>query len=540
MSENLRYFLIALPITAVIVVGALVGFVGYEYSNLAPTEKEVAGEMAELKVGIPNDIMGLYPQTGSELLTMGINTSIYEGLVEFDENFRVRPLLAKSWNNPDDNTWKIYLKKGVKFHDGTTLSASDVKFTIDHLLENEYDPAEYLSSVDTVTVVDDSTIEIKTKAPYPILMNKLANVLILSEKDVTANGVDSPTGTGPYKLTEWKEGEHLKLERNESYHGEAPKAKKVTYIPIEDDEERVAKLAYGDIDIMDVFADKEVLSSLSSSKFAVRTINDYGVNILVPNYQDSALPGTDVAVNPFLDKKVRQALYYGIDLQTLVEKTGKDTSVPASQISTAAIFGYNSDIDVAKQDIDKAKGLLKEAGYENGFTTSITANPSRTPVVEELISQLSEIGITATADYLSSPREAFEKLMSGDYSLTILSWANDSGDSSDAVEGLLSTDGSNNLFGYSNAELDDLAKKAASTIDNKKRKDYLQDALKSSVDDAGYIPLTIDKHFFAHVNTLMFTSRNDGNIIAHDIAIKSSVAVEKPSFTKYLLGKVGL
>lgn len=540
MSENLKHLMIAFPLTVVVIALTFLGYSGYNYSSLTETTKEVAGEVGEVKIGITNDILGLYPQTENETVTMGVNSSIYEGLSEFDGNFRVKPLLAKSWNNPDDNTWKIYLKKNVKFHNGETLKASDVKFTYDYLIENEFAPMDYLSAVDTVTVIDDETLEIKTKNPYPILMNKLANVLILSEKDITENGIKKPTGTGPYKLVEWEEETHIKLERNENYHGVLPNVKKVTYIPVEDDEERIAKLSSGELNLLDLYANKEALESLSTSSFETRSINEYGVRILMPNYTEGKIPGTDTDDNPFLNKKVRQAIYQGIDIDKLIEKTGKNNSSKASQISTAAIFGFNSNIKRYEHNQDKARSLLKEAGYENGFTTQITANPSGTPVVEELIVQLKEIGITVTADYLSSPRDAFEKFSTGNFSLVLLTWTNDSGDSSDAIDGVLSSEGSSNFFGYSNETIDNLATKASSTMNSKKRKGYLKDALKESHDDIALVPINIDKHFFAFTNDLLFTPRNDGQLIAKSISGKKTETISRPSFAKYLLDKLGL
>lgn len=137
MSENLKHFLVALPLTLVVVAIAFIGYSSYAYSNLGETTKVVEAEIEELKIGIAGDIWGIYPDVPGEVISMNVNGAFFEGLSTFDDNFRIKPLLAESWNNPDDNTWRIYLKKNVKFHNGETLKASDVKFTIDYMKENE-------------------------------------------------------------------------------------------------------------------------------------------------------------------------------------------------------------------------------------------------------------------------------------------------------------------------------------------------------------------------------------------------------------------
>ena len=540
MSDNLKHFLIALPLTLIIVAGALIGYSGYAYSKLTDTQKEVAGEGDEVKIGLPFEIAGIYPDTESELTTINVNSSFFEGLTKFDKNFRVTPNLAESWNNPDDKTWKIYLKKNVKFHDGTVLKASDVKFTFDYLKEKGYPLSDYLSAVEEVKTVDERTVDIKTKEPYPILMNKLVNIFILSEKNVKEKGIEKPVGTGPYKFVEWKENDHITVERNNDYHGEKPKMKKVTFIPAEDEVGLSEKLNKGEIDITSFYSSTEAIDNAKkNTKLNIKTASDYGVTFFMPNY-DAGKAGTNLDKNPLLEKKARQAVYYGIDIEKFILATAKGVATPASQLTTSAVFGYNSEIKRYPYDAEKAKLLLKEAGFENGFEITILAQKGRTKDVEELTQELSKIGVKVKPDFGSSPEEMFGKISEKNYSFILLNWANESGDSSDFIDSILKTDGSSNLSGYSNKEIDDLAVKAASTMDQKKRKEYMGKTLKIVSDEAAFIPLIIQKHHFAFSENLLFEPRADTLIKAEDLAVKKYETVKKPTFIKYVMGKIGL
>lgn len=540
MSDNLKHFLIALPLTLIIVLGALVGYSGYVYSKLADTQREVAGEGDEVKIGIPSDIVGIYPDIEADLNTVNVNSSFFEGLVKFDKNFRVTPLLAESWNNPDDKTWRIYLKKNVKFHDGSVLKASDVKFTFDYLKEKEYPLSDYLSAVDEVKAVDDITIDIKTKEPYPILMNKLVNAFILSEKNVKGKGIEKPVGTGPYKFVEWKANKYIMAEKNKDYHGEKPKIKKVTYIPAEDETQLSEKLNKGEVDIASFYLSTEAIDKVKkNTDLNKETISDYGVTFLMPNYTEGKV-ATSLDKNPFQEKKVRQALYYGIDIEKFIIATAKDIAVPANQLTTSAVFGYNSEIKRYPYDVDKAKSLLKEAGYENGFEASILAHKARTKDVEELTSQLSKISIKIKPDLKGSSEELFGQISEKNYSLILINWANDSGDSSDLVDSVLKSDGSNNFSGFTNNEIDTLSDKAASTMDQKKRKEYLGDALKVINDEAAFIPLIIQRYYFDFSKNVLFEPRADTFIKAEELAIKKYETVKKPTFIKYIMGQIGL
>lgn len=540
MSQNYKNFLIALPITLLIIIVAFLGYNGYKYSKLKDTTKEVAGETDEIKIGLSSDIVGLYPDVDPDLPTINTNSSFFEGLVGFDENFRVKSLLAESWNNPDDLTWRIYLKKNVKFHNGEILKASDVKFTYDLLKEKDLPLSDYLSHVEQTKVLDDTTIEIKTKDPYPILMNKLMGAFILSEKSYKADGGKTPVGTGPYKFVSWEKGQNLKVERFDGYHGDKPMAKKITFVFAEDEDQLAEKITKGEADIAAFYSSADAVKKVKDNKnLDIKTNDDYGVTFLMPNLS-AGTAETNLKTNPFLDPKVRQAIYYCLDIDKYIDSVAKETAAPASQLTTPSIFGYNSKVKRYPYDPEKAKALLKEAGYENGFDAKLVAHKGRTKDVEEIVSQLGKIGIKITPDLGETPKEMFGKLTGGKFSLTIANWANDSGDSSDLIDSLLKTDGESNFSGFTNKDIDGLSTKASSTMDQKKRKDYLNEALKIVNDDADLIPLVVQRYFYAANKTISFEPRADTVIKAENLAIKKTETIKKPSFLTYTLGLIGL
>ena len=539
MSQNMKSFLVALPLTLLVVVGGFFAYSGYGYSKLKDTTREVAGEGNEIKIGTPSEIVGFYPDIEDDEITSNINSIFLEGLVRFDKNFRIEPLLAESWNNPDDKTWKIYLKKNVNFSDGSALKASDIKFTFDYLKEKEYPMSDYISAVEEVKVVDDYTVDIKTKEPYPILMNKLTNIFILSEKNVTENGIEKPIGTGPYRYVEWVKGDHLTVERNEKYHGKKPMIKKVTFLPIEKEPELAEKIKKGEIDIASLSSNEVIDKLKENNKIVISTQNDYGVTFLMPNY-DTGSAGTDQVTNPLLNKKIRKALYYGIDIDNFIAATTEGTASPASQLTTSAIFGYNSAIKRYPYDLEKAKLLLKEAGYENGLEMTALAFKSREKDLINITEQLAKLNIKLKTEYGESPEEIFGKAAEKNFSFILLNWANSSGDTSDLVDNILATEGSSNLVGYSNGEIDALSKKASSTLDMKKRKEYLGEAMKITNDEAAFIPLLVQKVFFVSSEKLIFEPRADSMIKAESLATKKIEIVKKTSFLNYMLKNIGL
>jgi peptide/nickel transport system substrate-binding protein len=440
---------------------------------------------------------------------------IFDPLVSFDKDRRLLPGsgLALSWSNPNNLTWRFRLNPKATFSDGTPVKATDVKFTYDIILKNNFFVAASLPGIKEVKVIDDKTVDFITETPNPTLVNKLANLLIISEANYTATG-QATIGSGPYKLTDFKDETIRTLVANENYWREKPLIKEVVYKvvkPIGEEKSDTAKikaLLNKEIDIASIAGEQEDMK-LIGNKLKYKTQLDSGVYFLSLNsIKDSALKNL----------KVRKAISLAIDTQEL-SPFALNGSVKISQIVTNSIFGYNPTLQAVNSNTAEAQALLVEAGFANGLELPILGMKGD-PAIEVLVQQLAKINIKLTPEYLE-PNDFFGKIAKGESTMAGIYFTADSGDSSEVLESLFHTPnqtmGSSNL-GYSNKQVDDLIEKAASTMDMKTRQLYLKDAIKIITEDVAYVPLFVGGYTYAYAKDLFWQPRADGQIKAWELA----------------------
>ena len=326
-----------------------------------------------------------------------INVQIYDGLVrQNNETGEIEPCLATSWEYVDDYTIRFHLRDDVYFHDGSKFTAEDVKFTFDRGAECTM-KAMIFEPFDTskTKIIDENTIELGTKEVFPPMLTYLTNnaTLIVSKSAVEAAGSDdvygrNPVGTGAYKFVEWIAGDRVILERNENYWGEAPEFKNLIIRTITDDTTRAMALENGEIDIA---------YSMTAAQVEMLGSSEVADVISFPGYvtQYCAL---NAAYEPLSDKRVRQALRYAVDMDTISEIAYGNGVVADGPITpTLSCYVPASDGLEYEQDIEKARALMKEAGYENGFDLEISCNESQMLITlgEMLANAWREIGVNA-------------------------------------------------------------------------------------------------------------------------------------------------
>jgi len=495
---------------------ALGAFIGYSlWSNPAKeTKKEVKVKSDKITVAMPFDTFtgGFYPEIESyDIDAFGVMANFYETLVTFDENFKLKPLLAEGWDNPNDTTWRFHLRKNVKFHNGEALKASDVKFSI-NLAKESKSLGSYLSSISDVVVVDENTVEVKTASPNSAIINRLTDVFILNETVYKANGTSKPVGTGPYIFSELKAGEFVKLAENKDYWGQKPYIKEVVFKPIEDNEKRTQAILNREADIVFDVPPEDVTKIKENNKIKIAQQSRYGVLFLVLDNSRVKTPDVSgVAANPFLDKKVRQAISLALDRKALAAKTKTDIkAVPAYQAVTPYIFGYNTNLGEIKQDIPKAKQLLAEAGYKDGFTFKVIFfGEKRKEFGEELKNQLSKIGINLTPESL--PPSEVSKIVFEDKNASsfMIGWYADSGDATEVFEQVLSGE-SLGLGAYKSEAISKALSDAVATTDLKKKRAALEDAGKAFREEMPIIPLYTSFASYAYYSDIDFSPRVDG------------------------------
>ena len=338
------------------------------------------------------DALTLDPHAQNENPTHNMSHQIYEPLLIRDATGKVLPALALSWKITSDPTvWEFKLRQGVTFHNGSPFNADDVVFSLERARQPTSDMKGLLTSVESVSRVDDYTVHIKTKGPNPLLPNYLTNLFIMDKEWSEANNtvtvqdykakkdnyaVRNANGTGPYALVSREQDVRTVLKRNDAYwgKGEVPLGiSDITYVVIKSDATRVAALLSGEVDfVQDVpVQDIDRLEKTPNLKVNLgpenRTIF-FGMNVGDPELQTSNVKGK----NPFADKRVRQAINMAIDREAIKRAVMRGQSVPAGVIAPPFVNGYTKELDaLPKVDLDKAKALLKDAGYAEGFQVTL-------------------------------------------------------------------------------------------------------------------------------------------------------------------------
>ena len=450
-----------------------------------------------------------------------IRPNIFNGLVEFDENFQIVSALAESWNNPDNLTWRFYLRKNVKFHNGYDFTAEDVKYTFDMYLN-------YKTFLKEVIVVDNYTIDIRTINPYPGFLQKLAlGFVVFSKKYIEEIGDGWPIGTGAYKLVEYVENNYTKLERFDGYWKEKPSIKTVIFRLIENDEERINELISGNIDIT-MYNVNENINEISQ-KEGIKLVKYPPLSTYIIGFdlRENDSYGFPDGENPTADLRVRKAIYHGINIDPLINGPFMGLAIPASQFITPYIFGYNPEIERLPYDVEKARQLLEEAGYADGFEIELDCithmyeyNVENTRLIAE---QLSEIGINVSINRLSIEEFNKKVVVEKNTSLWLVGWGTISVDGVVVYDRFIKTEGEDftgfyNSGHYSNPEVDKIGMDASVEMDPEKRLKLLQEGFRIAiVDDVIVVPLFSQELFVFTKDYVEMQSRADLKFVVEDI-----------------------
>ncbi|MBO28269.1 MAG: ABC transporter substrate-binding protein [Rhodobacteraceae bacterium] len=399
-------------------------------------------------------------------------SNVFEGLTRFSSDGSIVPGLAESWEISDDGlTYTFKLREGVKFHDGTTMDAEDVKFSLDRINAEDSANAQkaLYSAISEVNVIDPTTVEIKLSEPNGNMLFNLAwgDAVIVAPESI--EGIkQTPVGTGAFKFDSWTQGDRIELSRNPDYWGEPAKLDNVTFKFISDPTAAFAAVMAEDVDVFSGFPAPENLPQFEAdARFQVLVGSTEGETILAMNNK----------VAPFDDPKVRQAVAHAIDRQAIID---------------GAMFGYGTPIgthfaphnpayvDLTGQsahDPEKARALLAEAGYPDGFETTLhLPPPSYARRGGEIIAaQLAEVGIDAKITNVEWAQWLESVFKGKDFGLTIVSHT-------EPMDiGIYANP--DYYFQYDNADLQDLMTRLNSTTDPDQRTEMLKQAQQIIADD---------------------------------------------------------
>jgi peptide/nickel transport system substrate-binding protein len=491
-------------------------------------EEEQQKQVELLTIGIYESPHGFFPWIDSfDVLTMSITFNIFNPLVEFDNSFKLFPKLAKSWNNPDNCTWRFFLRNDVTFQNGYQFTAFDVKYTIDYILNDSANVLrDLLTEVKQVKVVDENTVDIVTYQPFPTLLNKLTNIPMMSQRYQQETKDRWPIGTGPYKLLENVTDDHITLVRFDDYALGTPAIEKVIFKVIPKSEDRKNALIAKQIDILEHVPEMYVDEIQNCSWIKVKKISNPTVWYLgfdFREYNSSGFPGMK---NPLADVRVRKALYSAIDIDSLISILGLSAE-PASQFLSPLIFGYNPTIKRLPFNLNLSEQLLTEAGYENGFNLTFYCPENSTLQLElsqEIVRQLSQI-INISLQVIPI-NQYYTDLYMGNFSMYFLGWIPTTGDGGEIFDYLLRSEnhslgrGSYNFGYYTNQTIDEITSEISYTMSQKTRMNLMRDGFQVAMDDVACIPLYISVCNVAYPDYLDWAPRSDLSTLVEEITVK--------------------
>jgi peptide/nickel transport system substrate-binding protein len=458
----------------------------------------------ELIIGICAGPYGFHPWMESyDVDTMSINSNIFNGLIEFDNLFRIVPALAESWNNPDNLTWRFNLRKNVKFHNGYDFTADDVKFTIE-LIQQDNNSAlrELLTSVSKVNIINNHTVDIITEKPCPILLNKLVDIYIVSKKYQEEIDYEWPIGTGPYKLKQYIEEKNITLERFDKYWEGKPSVKKVIFEILCESEDRKDALIKGDIDICGVHPE-HYLEVYNETNLDVKIVSPPTVFYLSFDFREYNSSYQYAKKNPVSNLQVRKAIYHAIDIDGLIEENLNGFGGAASQFVSPLIFGYNPNIKRLSYNLDTARELLNDSGYGNGFKIDldcVESNSSKDFFIN-IAEMLKEINIEVNLTFLPAP-ELYHKLFVKNSTMFFMGWltgTTDGGELFDFILRSVNEENSTGLYNYgyySNPEVDSIGIQVSNMMDTQERLSLMQDGFMIAMNDVAWVPLYIPQRIY--------------------------------------------
>ncbi len=483
----------------------------------------------DISIGIVGNISGFYPWMGArDTYTLSVNVNLFNYLAEMDpQTFKFGPALAESWINPDNKTWRFFLREGVRFHNGDTFTAEDVKFTIEYMKNYSYYKEE-LDSISEIEILDNYTIDIKTNKPCPMLLYKLGTLFIISKeymREIDETNGTWPIGTGAYKLLDYNPGNHITLERFDDYWKGKPEVKKVTFKNMNNSEELKNALVGREIDIVPL-ASEYVEEIENTEGLDVKSVQTPGVIYLSFDFRANDSYGFNESKNPVSDVRVRKAMYHAINIEPIIDKYLNGSATPASQFITYHTFGYNPNITRLPYDLEIAKQLMKDAGYEDGFNIELDIpNSSKwINISNEIANHLSEIKINIIINPLPT-FEYYSKLYYRNTSLYITGW--NPIDAGSTIKLLLRTPdleesiGIWNYGNYSNHELDQLCEILSYTMEINKRKEYIQEIFSIAASDIAWIPLFSNKAFYGTIDDIEWRPRPSLFIWVEEIYFKN-------------------
>jgi glutathione transport system substrate-binding protein len=444
------------------------------------------------------------PYDANDTLSQAMAKSFYEGLFGFDKDMKLVPVLAESYTVSSDGlVYTVKLKRGVKFHDGTDFNAAAVKANLDRVInpDNKLKRYSLYNNIAKTDVVDDATARITLKTPFSAFVNQLAHpsgVMIspaalakYGSKDIAFN----PVGTGPFKFVEWKATDYLKVARFDGYWKKGyPKVDTITWKPVVDNNSRAAMMQTGEAhftfpvpyEVAEVLKTKPELDVVAAPSIVLRYLS------------------MNTQQKPFDNPKVRQAIAYAINKDAVAKVAFNGYAAPAEGVAPQGVE-YAVKLGPWPHDVAKAKQLLAEAGYPNGFETELWSAYNHTTaqkVTQVLQQQLQQVGIRTKITLLEAGQrvekvESWQDPKTAPVRLYYVGWSSSTGEADWALRPLLYGESwPPRLFNtayYKNDKVDAAIKGAQLTTNSAEKAKFYKEAQEQIWADAPWAPLVTER-----------------------------------------------
>ena len=467
-----------------------------------------------IRIANQGDSLSMDPHSLNESLQLSVTGNVYEPLVGRNKDLSLAPALATSWKQTSPTVWRFELRKGVQFHDGTPFTADDVVFSFGRTQVEGSDMKSYTNDFKEVRKIDDHTVEIETKTPFPILPDVISLVYMMSKKWCETNQALGPVdrrkgienaasfranGTGPFRLRERQPNVRSVFTRNGSYWGKIEgNVSEVVFTPIGNDATRVAALLSGEVDVMEPVPVQDIERVNGSANTRAITGPELRTIFLgMDQKRDELLYSNVKGKNPFKDKRVRQAFYQAIDIEGIKKTVMRGASNPSALLVGPGINGFQPDAKRLPYDVEAAKKLMAEAGYPNGFEVAMNCPNDRYVndgrICQTVAANLSRINVKINLQ-AETKGTYFPKVLRRDTSFYMLGWTPATYDSHNALNALMRCvddkgSGQFNLGAYCNPKVDELTLKIQAETDKVKRNAMIKEVFDLHAADVGHIPL---------------------------------------------------
>ena len=439
----------------------------------------------------PAQPWSLDPALARDTNSVIIMRQVYETLFNIDlDTAAILPSLAERWAFENDangmpTRLRLHLKSGVKFHNGEDFTASDIKFTLDRAATSPH-LQNMVEAIYRTEIVNDHEVLVVLKFPFAPLLNNLAQPLmsITNERAVIEGGdqyTQNPVGTGPMKFVSWVAGNRIELTRNDDYHGAAPRIKDITVRFLPDPATALLELETGGADILIGVQPEDIARIEADSNLQLLRAMDYLIGYVTFNIQKP----------PFNDVRVRRAINHAIDREALVRTVYRDVGdVGKGPLASRVWASASGTLPQYEYDVEKARQLLAEAGYPNGFNTTFftSEHAPRRDVSIIMKNMLSRVGINVDVQVLEWAN-LLETTSKGNHEMVIFSWVTITGDPDYGLE-IFHTrafGAPGNRSFYSNPEVDRLLDAGRMEMDTARREQFYLDAQKIIHDEAPWI-----------------------------------------------------